>query len=110
MTKVSAEQYVKNSLYLNTEIQTDDLPVYEEIKHLLPRPIWNGHDDAVNCYYKAWELAFGNIKKAAPFLRSDFSGKNYLSSRKYARPRLAGGRLLFFLRKMIMIRTATVAR
>ena len=35
---------------------------------------------------------------------------SYLSSRKYARPRLAGGRLLFFLRKIIMIRTATVAR
>ena len=40
------------------------IPKYEEISHLLPSPIWQGHDDAISCYNFAWRTAFGNIKKA----------------------------------------------
>ena len=56
--EVNAERFVKNNVYLNTEIQTDEVLSYEEIKHHLPRPVWNGHNEAVDCYYKSWELAF----------------------------------------------------
>lgn len=64
--KVNAERYVRNNVFLRETIQTDELPVYDKIHSSLPSPIWEGHEDAVSCYYKAWEIAFGNIKKAVP--------------------------------------------
>ncbi len=36
---------------------------YHESRHLLPEPFWNGHEDAIECYRKAWELAFRNLKR-----------------------------------------------
>ncbi|MHC4714192.1 MAG: MGH1-like glycoside hydrolase domain-containing protein [Planctomycetota bacterium] len=36
---------------------------YHESQHLLPEPFWNGHDDAIECYRKTWELAFRNLKR-----------------------------------------------
>ncbi|MDF2923763.1 MAG: glycoside hydrolase [Paenibacillaceae bacterium] len=38
-----------------------ELPVFEKIKPVLPQPYWKGHDSAVACYWKAWEIAFGNL-------------------------------------------------
>ena len=33
-------------------MQAEDipLPLYNDIKDLLPKPIWDGHDDAIVCY------------------------------------------------------------
>ena len=56
-------QAEKNT-FINQPVQTDPLPVYEDIKDRLPRPVWDGHEDAVSCYYKAWQLAFGNLRQA----------------------------------------------
>ena len=30
---------------------------FHESRHLLPEPHWEGHDDALECYWKTWELA-----------------------------------------------------
>ncbi len=32
------------------------IPTFEEARRTLPKPIWQGHEDAVACYYKAWEI------------------------------------------------------
>lgn len=56
--------YVEKNTFLTQETQSDEIPKYEEIRHKLPKLIWNGHADTVNCYYKVWELAFGNLRKA----------------------------------------------
>lgn len=40
------------------------LPKYDDIKAELPQPVWDGHDDTLRCYDKAWQLAFGNLRKA----------------------------------------------
>ena len=34
------------------------IPSFEETKGLLPQPVWDGHESALQCYWKAWELAF----------------------------------------------------
>lgn len=58
--------YVKNNTFIDQPVQTDPLPKYDEVKHLLPAPVWEGHDDAISCYYKAWEIAFRNLRKPNP--------------------------------------------
>jgi len=36
---------------------------FHESKDLLPAPHWEGHDDAIACYWKTWELAFRNLTR-----------------------------------------------
>jgi hypothetical protein len=43
-----------------------ELPMFEEARALLPEPVWDGHDPELRCYWKAWELAFRNLKKPIP--------------------------------------------
>ncbi len=40
------------------------LPTYEEVRAFLPRPVWEGHPSAIDCWDKAWEIAFRNLRKA----------------------------------------------
>ncbi len=60
----SLSAYAEKNTFLTQSVQTDPLPVYDEVKDQLPRPLWAGHDDAVACYYKAWEIAFRNLRPA----------------------------------------------
>lgn len=39
------------------------MPIFDDIKDLLPKPIWDGHDDAIACYEKAWQIAFKYLRK-----------------------------------------------
>jgi hypothetical protein len=55
---------VANNPFIGRQIEKNPLPVYEEVKEKLPLPIWEGHDDAVECYKTAWEIAFRNLRKA----------------------------------------------
>jgi hypothetical protein len=41
-------------------------PSFEDARDLLPRPFWEGHEDAVACYRGAWELAFANLRRPEP--------------------------------------------
>lgn len=36
--------------YLIMQAEDIPLPLYDDIKDLLPKPIWDGHDDAIACY------------------------------------------------------------
>ncbi|MCC7145726.1 MAG: hypothetical protein IT443_04715 [Phycisphaeraceae bacterium] len=48
-------------------IENAPLPSYAEAQKLLPEPSWPGHEDALACWHKVWELAFTkNLKKASP--------------------------------------------
>ena len=55
--------YVQKNPYLHTEAEDAPLPIYAEVKDKLPRPVWQGHDDALACYDKVWEIAFRNLRK-----------------------------------------------
>lgn len=61
------------------------LPVFEEIKDMLPQPIWEGHSDVIDCYYKAWEIAFSNLRQpkentgfVSPFIDTAFNGCTFM--------------------------------
>ena len=56
-------KYVSKNPFLNREAENTALPVYEQVKAQLPKPYWEGHKSAVDCYYKAWELAFSKMKR-----------------------------------------------
>ena len=59
-----ASPLVENNEFLRMPAEESELPKYEEISHLLPLPVWNGHDDVISCYNYAWRTAFGNLKQA----------------------------------------------
>lgn len=64
--KYDTNRFADNNTFINGPRYDVEIPKYEDIKDKLPKPVWEGHDDAVSCYYKAWKIGFGNIKKALP--------------------------------------------
>ncbi len=42
------------------------VPTFDEARDRLPVPHWDGHEDYVNCYWKAWEIGFKNVLKIVP--------------------------------------------
>lgn len=64
--KYDNNSFVSGNTFINAPLYTGELPHFEKEKARLPRPVWDSHEDVVACYYKTWEIAFGNIKKAVP--------------------------------------------
>ncbi len=60
----NASPIVEKNIFLNVPAEEAKLPKYEDISHLLPSPVWPGHDDVIACYDFAWRTAFGNLKQA----------------------------------------------
>src|SRR5687768_7222812 len=63
--------YVKNVFVTENEFRNAkptivDAPAFAQAKELLPSPMWKGNDLAIDMYWKAWEIAFRNIKNPAP--------------------------------------------
>jgi hypothetical protein len=62
------DRYVDNSLvkenrFIGKAPESQEPPLFSDIKDKLPSPFWSGHEDVIRCYWKAWELAFRHIKK-----------------------------------------------
>lgn len=63
--------YVENPLVKQNQFKTmapdlSPLPTFEGSRHLLPKPSWQGHDDVIRCYWRAWEIAFSNLRRPTP--------------------------------------------
>ncbi len=63
LTYVKNPQVEKNT-FIGRKLITGELPAYEDVKDMLPKPVFDGHNDVIECYNKAWELAFGNLRHA----------------------------------------------
>ena len=59
------QRYVDENVFLTQNAKAGVLPKYDDIKDKLPKPIWEGHDDTINCYNRTWEIAFGNLRNAS---------------------------------------------
>ncbi len=62
-----------------------DLPNLSQAREILPDPFWAGHPSVSDCYWRAWELAFSNLKQptpendfAADFCDTAFNGNLYM--------------------------------
>lgn len=72
-----------NNYYKSAEKENSELPIYKEIKMLLPKPILENGDEVIRCYEKTWEIAFNNLrkcKKDSPFVNNfiDTAFNNHL--------------------------------
>ncbi len=56
----------KENPFLAMEREERTLPTYETARAMLPSPYWAGGEDAILCYWKAWELAFDHLRTPAP--------------------------------------------
>lgn len=60
------EPLVRENVFRTMQPQDDPLPAFDGARGLLPDPFWDGHDGAMACYWRVWELAFGNLRRPAP--------------------------------------------
>lgn len=74
-----------NNWFLAAPVETNELPEFSKVKPLLPQPAWAGHQDAIDCYWKAWEIAFRNLRRptaqngfVANYLDTAFNGHLFL--------------------------------
>jgi len=63
--------YVKNTFVAENEFRRInpellDPPAFKNAKNILPNPFWKGNDDAIEMYWKAWEIGISHIRKPAP--------------------------------------------
>jgi len=58
---------------------------FAEAKQILPNPIWDGHSKEIEMYWKAWEIAVGNIRQVkegsgfvSPYLDIAYNGNIFM--------------------------------
>lgn len=54
---------VNHNIFISASVEDNGLPRFEDVRSRIPAPFWENHQDAVDCYWKAWQLAFQNLKK-----------------------------------------------
>ncbi len=57
---------VDENAFLTLPREDASLPGFAFAKNLLPAPHWGGREQVVNCYWKAWEIAFRNLRQPPP--------------------------------------------
>ncbi len=65
-----ANPWVQENGFLSMSPDVIELPSYSQAQKILPDPFWSDHDGNIQCYWRAWELAFGNLKQ--PTAENDF--------------------------------------
>ena len=60
------EPLVQENSFLNIAPNLSAPPAFEQAKAKLPEVIWEDRPDVMAAYWKAWELAFSNLKSADP--------------------------------------------
>ena len=65
------DTYVKEALVAENEFRTQrpltmKLPTFEQAREVLPSPIWEGHDQEIEMYWRAWQIGVGNIRNPQP--------------------------------------------
>lgn len=54
---------VIENTFIDRPMSNEPLPTFEGSKSKLPQPLWDNHKDYIDCYWKAWELAFKNLRR-----------------------------------------------
>lgn len=57
---------VSENSFIGREANLTPLPGFSQAKQLLPKPVWDKRPDVINCYWKAWEMAFRNLRQPKP--------------------------------------------
>ena len=67
-------RWVPENRFMDLASFGENLPSFSKAREILPIPFWEDHGSTIDCYWRAWELAFSNLKQ--PTLENDFAA-NY---------------------------------
>lgn len=82
--------YVKEALVAENDFRIAKPKItipksFEEAKEILPNPIWQGHDKEIEMYWRAWQIAIGNIRQpqegsgfVASYLDTAYNGNIFM--------------------------------
>jgi hypothetical protein len=54
-------RFVQENVFIHQAREQTPLPTFEAVRDRLPDPLWEGHQAAIDTYWKAWILGFGNL-------------------------------------------------
>ncbi len=57
------KELMEENTFIGAEVENTEIPAFDAVRGKLPQPIWNDHNDYIDCYWKAWEIAFSNLRK-----------------------------------------------
>ncbi|MCE0498477.1 MAG: hypothetical protein LV481_11085 [Methylacidiphilales bacterium] len=60
------DRFATENIFSRMPAEHTPLPDFAFARALLPEPSWQGHPQIIACYWKAWEIAFGNLRQPAP--------------------------------------------
>jgi hypothetical protein len=63
--------WVAGNTFISTPQELSELPDFASARHSLPEPFWADHPSTIDCYWRAWELAYSNFKQ--PTIGNDFA-------------------------------------
>ena len=79
------DPHAARNVFVGAPLEYAPLPTYAQARERLPQPLWAGHEATLRCYDKAWELAFGNLRRPTPgtgfvsnFIDTAFNGYLFL--------------------------------
>ena len=55
------KELMEENTFIGSQPDMTPIPEYDKIKGDLPQPLWDKHQDYIDCYWRAWEIAFGNL-------------------------------------------------
>lgn len=70
--------FVKENIFIEKKYELQPLPLLSDVKRHLPQPVWEFHEDVIDCYWKTWEIAFDNLRQ--PNDSSHFAA-NYVTTK-----------------------------
>jgi len=76
---------VEENQFRNMSYTEKSIPAYHEVAGMLPEPIWEGHDIVIDCYRKAWDIAWRKLRQPeknsgliSNFLYTEFSNSIFM--------------------------------
>src|ERR1700679_513395 len=76
---------VDENVLLSLPREEAALPAFDSSRDLLPAPLWQGQEPLLDCYWKAWEIAFRNLRRPPPgsplianFIDTAFNGCTFM--------------------------------
>jgi hypothetical protein len=73
LTFTSQQDLVRQNEFRRAAREMSAIPSFATARTQLPDPYWAGNQDAIDCWWKVWELAWRNLQPATPengFIRS----------------------------------------
>lgn len=85
LTMWNSTPYVQENVFISKEPERRPLPDFSQSRGSLPQPVWEGHPEVLSCYWRAWELAFSNLRQPLPgtgfvsnFIDTAFNGCTFM--------------------------------